>query len=168
MSVEDYALFGLDYSATSENVRFAYRKILQDNHPNKKGNFDNTKIDSITKAYGRIMERSLKSNYLDIPLQIKKQTHMMNVPTYSTCVPFGELRHIEYACPSINEAYDDMERRMKSLRVHHEQDPKVPKGDEIPFYSKVSYLVRKNGKTYTKIQENINGDLREFEEYKYD
>lgn len=136
--VDDYALLGVSSSTTNEEIRKVYHTILKDNHPNKKGFFDEAKVRDITTAYGRIMSTELRKKY---------ETRS------DPFVVFAD----DNLCPTIDTAYTDIERRMREMRINDTATS--------PYYSKASYLVRRNGRTYKKIQENINGNLREFEEY---
>jgi len=103
--------------------------VLNDNHPNKNGNFDNVKVDKIMTAFKRITAKSAKETL-----------------------------------PSMNAVCDEMERKMNDMNLEKEDSF----GEKKPYYSKLSYFVRRDGKVFTKIEENANGNKREYEEIRYE
>jgi hypothetical protein len=136
----DYELLGISHTTSFLDIKKAYAKVLLDSHPNKNGTFDDKKVDKIMGAFKRIMAR--ERNIVE-----EKR--------------FGETMDIEF--PLMNIMCDDMEQKMNELRLNETNDY-----DTKPYYSKLSYYVRRDGKVFTKIQENANGNLREYEEYKYE
>lgn len=53
--------------------------------------------------------------------------------------------------------FDEMERRVRALNIADR--------DGGTYYSKQTYVCSRNGKTVTKIEENVNGDIKQFESY---
>ena len=126
----DYELLGVEPTASIQEINSAYGKVLNDNHPNKNGNFDNVKVDKIMTAFKRITSKSPK----------------------------------ETSLPSLNAVCDEMERKMNDMNLEKEDSF----GEKKPYYSKLSYFVRRDGKVFTKIEENANGNKREYEEIRYE
>jgi curved DNA-binding protein CbpA len=141
--IGDYKLLGIEPTATNNEIKKAYGRVLRENHPNKNGTFDDNKVQGIMDAYKRItaQERNGPQNKVE---QIR----------------FGETMEKEF--PPMNVMCDDMEQKMNDLGVTKSES------QEEPYYSKMSYYVRRDGKVITKIQENANGNIREYEEYKCD
>ena len=142
---KDYELLGISDTTSYLDIKKAYSKVLFESHPNKNGTFDDKKVDKIMGAFKRIMARQR-----NIGQQNKVEEKR-----------FGENMNTEF--PVMNIMCDDMEQRMNGLCLNETND-----SDKKPYYSKLSYYVRRDGKVFTKIQENANGNLREYEEYKYE
>ena len=139
--IGDYELLGIQPTATEFEIKNAYNKILGNNHPNKNnGTFDEKKVDSIMSAFRRIMAKQ--------PFKPKTVEEII----------FGESADQDF--PTMNTLCDNMENKMTILNVNSNVDS--------PYYSKMSYFVRRDGKVFTKIQENANGNLREYEEYRHE
>jgi hypothetical protein len=53
--------------------------------------------------------------------------------------------------------FEEMEKKIELMSL-----PKTSNGS---FYSKQQYTCTRNGKTITKIEENINGEIKQYESY---
>jgi hypothetical protein len=54
--------------------------------------------------------------------------------------------------------FDRFFRDMESQLTSHIKEP-------VHYYSKQTYSCTRDGKTVTKVEENVNGDIRQFESY---
>ena len=140
---DPYRVLGVSKNATQEQIKSAYKKLCLKHHPDKfqdmKEKDRHTKrFKEIQEAYAEIQESSTS---FDTELDI-----------------FGRPFPNKNAFRRFNDVFEEMESRMRTFDIEE-------KPDGSTYYSKQTYVCTRNGKTVTKIEENINGDVKQFESY---
>ena len=137
---DPYKLLGLQRNASDEDVKHAFKKKAMKYHPDKhkdlhKKEVNEEKFKKAQKAYEDIMRERERKNNIQM-------SKLVN-PTLDTY--FDEL-------------FSEMEKKIHSMNF----DENNTNGT---FYSKTMYTCTRNGKTVTKIEENINGNKKKYESY---
>lgn len=142
---DPYHVLGVTTSATDEEVKRAFKKKTIKYHPDKhkdmrKKELNEEKFKKVQQAYEEIMkERDYKNN----------------------------MRMSTFVNPILDTYFDDifskMDNRMKFMKLDEIINDNQ-KGRGV-FYSKSMYTCTRNGKTVTKIEENVNGDKKVYESY---
>nr|QOI90503.1 hypothetical protein HWQ62_00368 [Pyramimonas orientalis virus] len=144
---EDYEMLGVSPSASLEDIQEAYRKALNDNHPNRNGTFDGERVNKLKAANKRIIEK-IKAGAKKTIMNEKKYDHNIAHTNLNVGI-----------CPTMNQMCDNLDWKLANY---------ASTSNTTPYYSKLAYFVKRDGKVYKKLQENINGNLREYEECSID
>ena len=135
--MNDYETLGLMPLASKESVKRRYKELMKRVHPDKNNGKTSEEAKQIQKAYDRIMQQD---------------TTILDDPFFALCVP----RH-DFLLDS-HRVFEDVEERLRIMNVGANE-----LGDR--YYSKTKYSVIKDGKRYVRLMENVNGNIREYEEY---
>jgi hypothetical protein len=114
----------------------------------------------IKNAYGNVLKNNhpnINGEFDDVKVN-KIMTAFKRIMAKQQPKNIQEKRFNEIVFPTMDVMCDQMEKKMSELSVDISEHEKT-------YYSKMSYFVRRGGKVFTKIEENVNGNLREYEEY---
>ena len=150
---DPYAILGVKKDASDKEIKQAFKKAALKYHPDKhnkhdNSNYDENKFNEVKNAYETIIE--CRKNELSTFLPNKKQSSPNVNDVWGTSFSFDNI-------------FNEMENRIKFINEHHKKNTVDNEGGS--FYSKRVYTCTRNGKTVTKIEENLNGDQMYYESY---
>lgn len=156
--MDPYQVLKINEDASDDEVKKALKRASVKYHPDKVKDerlkkLNEDKFKEAQKAYENIM--ALRKNFKNRS-DLSRRSHndfmhnMMYRNTLFEDEDFFDTR------TNITDIFEEMEERMKAMNI---------KSDRGNFYSKSTYTVTKNGKTITKVDENMNGNRRTYESY---
>lgn len=133
-----YQVLGVSNSATKDEIKKAYKRLCSKHHPDKY-------LDMKDKEKHQKKFKEIQQAYSAIKDQ--RNTEIQIHPFMRMRNPF----HTDF-----DKMFDDMEKKMSEFNLNN---------DNGTYYSKQTFSCTRNGKTVTKVEENINGDIKQFESY---
>lgn len=140
---DPYRVLGVSKTATQDEIKSAYKKLCLKHHPDKFK--DMKEKDLHTKRFKEI--QNAYTEILQSPPSFDSEIDLFWRPFPNTNI----FRRFD-------DVFEEIETRMRAFDM--EEQP-----NRGTYYSKETYMCTRNGKTVTKIKENINGDIKEFESY---
>ena len=148
-----YMILGLSNDATNEEIRQEYKRKALKYHPDKikdeiKRKKYETKFKLIKEAYEEIMKQRQ---------QKQVQVHEMSPLTTMFQDMFQRMNDFDTMDKNFENRIQNLHKTFNTIDVNQSN-----KGN---FYSKRVFYSNINGKKIKKVEENINGQIHQYEEY---
>jgi curved DNA-binding protein CbpA len=135
-----YRVLGVSRTATTEEINRAYRRLCKEHHPDKH-------LDMKAKERHAEIFKKIQTAYDEITSKTENEEIQ----------PFLHTPSI-FRFDHFDRMFEDIEKKMKAYDISDNNG-------QGTYYSKQTYTCTRNGKTVTKIEENINGDINHYESY---
>jgi len=163
-------VLGLSNDASDEEIKQEYKRKALKYHPDKikdesKRKRYETKFKVIKDAYEEIVKQRQQQSSLASSQRSRFSHPHAGMPPFTTIFQdmFQRMNDFDTMGQQFEQRIEDLHKSFTNIDVNHDEPRKKP--DTGNFYSKRVFFSNINGKKIKKVEENMNGQIHQYEEY---